>query len=160
MSWTKEELVRAAYEELSLQGYNFDLDQEELELGMRRMDSMLATWNGKGIRLGYPIPSTSDGGNLDDSSTLPDSANETVYLNLAIRLAAGFGKQVTQATMAAAKEGYDVLLSRAAMPIEQQLPNTLGRGAGNKTWRGNTNPFFNTPVDPVAAGGDGPINFE
>jgi hypothetical protein len=157
VSWTKKQLIEEAYGELALAGYVFDLEPEEMQTALRRLDTMIATWTAKGINLGYPLPSSPDASNLDDDSNLPDLAIEPVYMNLAVRLAAGGGKQLHPSTLTGAKTGYDMLLGRAAMPIEQQLPNTLPRGAGNKPWRGVGSPFMPEPTDPLADDGDGAI---
>ena len=79
MSWTKRQLIVQAYSELGLADYVFDLSADQLADAMRKMNSMMATWNAKGIRLGYPMPNSASGGDLDDDSAIPDSANEAVY---------------------------------------------------------------------------------
>lgn len=159
MGWTKRQFVTQAFEEIGLAAYVFDLTPEQLQSALRRLDSMMATWNAKGIRLGYPIPSNPDDSDLDQESGVPDSANEAIYLNLGIKLAPGFGKSVSTETKASAKLAYDTLLARAAMPVEQQLPGTMPAGAGNKPWRVYDDPFLRQPVDPLLAGEDGPIEF-
>lgn len=160
MGWTKRQFVAQAFEEIGLASYVFDLSPEQMESALRRLDSMMATWNSKGIRLGYPIPSSPQDSNLDAETGVPDSANEAIYLNLGIRLAPSFGKTVSADTKAAAKMAYDSLLSRAAMPMEQQMPAHMPAGAGNKPWRNTDNPFLTPPVDPLLAGQDGPIEFD
>jgi hypothetical protein len=159
MGWTKGQFVTQAFDEIGLAAYVFDLGPEQLESALRRLDSMMATWNAKGIRLGYPIPSSPQNSNLDDETGVPDSANEAIYSNLAVRLAPSFGKTVSPDTKAAAKLGYDALLARATMPMEQQLPGTMPAGAGNKPWRNTDSPFLTPPTDPLLAGQDGPIEF-
>jgi hypothetical protein len=159
MGWTKRQFVTQAFEEIGLAAYVFDLTPEQLQSALNRLDSMMAAWNAKGIRLGYPISSSPQNADLDEQTGVPDSANEAVYLNLGIRLAPGFGKTVAAETKASAKMSYDTLLSRAAMPPEQQLPGTMPSGAGNKPWRVYDNPFLRRPVDPLLAGEDGPIEF-
>lgn len=144
--WTKRQLIEEAFTELALQGYEFDISPEEQNTALRRLDTMMATWEGKGIRVGYLFPSGPDDSDPDSASGLPDSAVETVYLNLAIRLAAGFGKQLNPTTQQTARDGYDALLWRAAMPREQQMPNTLPRGAGNRVYN-DQRPFFPRPDD-------------
>lgn len=158
MGWTKRQFVTQAFEEIGLAAYVFDLTPDQLQSAVRRLDSMMASWNAKGIRLGYPTPSDPDDSDLSEQTNVPDSANEAIYLNLGIRLAPGFGKTVSTETKASAKAAYDTLLSRAAMPVEQQLPGNMPSGAGNKPWRYD-NPFLNHPVDPLLAGEDGPIDF-
>lgn len=159
MSYTKRQFVAAAFEEIGLASYVFDLSPEQLQSALRKLDAMMATWNGMGIRLAYPLPSSPLDSDLDEVTNVPDSANEAICTNLAIKLAPAYGKQVMPDTKATAKESYNVLLSRAAMPMEQQLPGTMPSGAGNKTWRGADTPFVRRPVDPLLAGGDGEIEF-
>ena len=159
MGYSKRQFVTAAFEEIGLASYVFDLQPEQLQSALRRLDSMMADWNGKGIRLGYPIPGSPQFSDLDEPSEVPDSANEAIITNLAIRIAPGYGKQVMPDTKATAKETYNTLLSRAAVPMEQQLPGTMPSGAGNKPWRVYDDPFLRPPVDPVLAGQDGPIQF-
>lgn len=145
MGWTKGRIISEAYGELALQGYDFDITPEEQQTALRRLDTMMATWEGKGIRLGYAFPDGPDGSDPSQPAGLPDVAIEAAYLNLAIRLAAGFGKQLTVDTKRTAREAYDTLLRAAAQPIEQQLPNTMPRGAGNKPWGATDRPFFGRP---------------
>lgn len=158
MGWTKRQFVTQAFEEVGLAAYVFDLTPEQLESARRRLDAMMASWNAKGVRLGYPIPSSPQDGDLDAETNVPDAANEAIYLNLGIRLAPGFGKVVSPDTKAIAKTAFDTLLSRAAMPPEQQLPGTMPSGAGNKR-RHSDNPFLRQPTDPLLAGEDGQIEF-
>jgi len=162
MSWSKQEIINESFSELALQGYVFNVGPDELQGALRRLDTMMATWNGKGIRLGYPVPSTADGSTLDQDSGLPDWAIEAAYMNLAIRIAAGYGKQITQTTAAAAKTALDVVMQRMAMPAEQQMPSTMPIGAGNRRWAsgGDRNPFFPTPTEPLLAGQDGAIDYD
>lgn len=158
--WTKRQLIEEAFGELALAGYVFDLTPEEMQTALRRMDTMLATWDGKGIRLGYALTAGPDTSDLDQPSGLPDAANEAVYLNLAIRLAAGFGKPLQASTLAAAKQAYDALITAAAMPTQQQLRDTLPRGAGNKPWRTAGNPFISPPdLEPLRVGEGGDLDF-
>ena len=160
MSWTKRQFVVQAFDEIGLAAYVFDLTPEQLQSALRRLDAMLALWNAKGIRLGYPIPSNPQDSSLDEATDVPDSANEAIYTNLSVRLAPSFGKTVSTDTKASAKLGYDTLLSRAAMPMEQQLPGTMPAGAGNKPWRNTDSPFLTPPVDPLLVGQDGPLTLE
>jgi hypothetical protein len=159
MGYSKRQFVAAAFEEIGLASYAFDLQPQQFESALRRLDAMMASWNALGIRLGYPLPSSPQFSDLDAESEVPDSANEAIITNLAIKLAPGYGKQVMPDTKATAKETYNTLLSRAAVPMEQQLPSTMPSGAGNKPWRVYDDPFLRHPVDPVLAGQDGPIQF-
>lgn len=160
MSWTKRQFVEAAFEEIGLASYVFDLQPEQMNMALRRMDAMMATWNTKGIRLGYPLPSTANGSDLDDDSNLPDAANQAVILNLAIQLAPGFGKQVSQDTKRNAKDAYRGLLMISTQPPEMQMPGSMPSGAGNKPWQGVDREFLEEPVDPLLAGQDSVLEFD
>lgn len=159
MGYSKRQFIYAALEEIGLASYVFDLQPEQLEAARRRLDAMMADWNGKGIRLGYPLPNSPQDSDLDEPTLVPDWANEAIITNGAVRLAPGYGKVVMPETKAVAKDSYNTLLQRATMPPEQQLPATMPAGAGNKPWRVYDNPFIRPPVDPVDAGPDGPLQF-
>ena len=143
MGWTKLQLVDQAFGELSLSdAQGFEVTADEKQRALRMLDAMLATWAAKGVCIGYAFP-----GDINSASGIIDSAAETVYLNLAARLAPGYGKQLSPMTLKNAREGYDTLLWAAAHPINQQLPNTQPLGAGNKPWRRTARPFMPKP-DP------------
>lgn len=161
MGWTKRQFVTQAFEEIGLAAYVYELTPEQLDSALRRMDAMIAGWNSSGVRIGYPLPSSPDSSNIDVDSGVPDFANEAIYLNLAVRLAAPYGKVLAPETKAAADMAYSNMANQVMPPIpERQMPRTLPRGAGTKPWRNTTNPFCNPPEDPVLAGTDGPIILE
>lgn len=159
MGWTKRQFVEQAYEEIGYASYVYDLEPEQLESAMRRLDSMMTTWNGKGIRLGYPAPGSPEYSNLDAETGVPDYANEAIYVNLALRLAPTVGKTLAMETKANAKALYNLLLQKTSLPMEQQMPKTMPAGAGHKPWRRHNDPFVREPKDPLLAGDDGPIEF-
>lgn len=159
MSWTKRQFIEQAFNEAGLASYVFDLTPEQLQSALRQMDAMLATWNTKGIRISYPLPGSPEASNIDAETTVPDSANEAIYLNLAVRIAPGFGRQLMPDTKASAKAAYDALLSAAAMPPEMQFPQGVPLGAGNKPFVWG-NQFTRDPVDPLLAGQDSEIEFD
>ncbi len=155
MSYSKRQYVEAAFAEIGMAGYVFDLQPQDLEQALRRLDAMMAEWNAKGIRLGYPLPGSPQFSDINAQSEVPDSANEAIITNLGMRLAAGYGKAVMPQTMMVAKQAYNTLLARATFPVQQQLPATMPAGAGTKPWRMYDNPFIRPPVDPVQVGPDG-----
>lgn len=157
MGWTKRQFVVQAFEEIGYASYAYDLEPEQLQSACRRLDSMMGTWNGKGIRLGYPIPTSPENTDLDTETNVPDSANEAIYLNLASRLASGIGKIVNPEIKSAAKAAYNVLLARATFPSEMQMPSTMPIGAGHKT---TIQVFVDSPTDPLLAGHDDELVFE
>ncbi len=162
MGWTKKQLIGAAYSELAIQGYEFDITPEEQQTALRCLDAMMATWEACGIRIGYSFPPNPDESDIDQDSGLPDSAVETTYLHLAMRLSAGIGKQLSADTKRAAAQGYASLMADAAMPRQQQFSGTLPIGAGNRSFPAR-GPFYPSPCDSpfqVAQGGDLDISEE
>lgn len=159
MGYSKRQFVAAALEEIGLAGYVFDLQPEQMQSALRRLDAMMAEWNAKGVRLAYPLPGSPENSDIDAESEVPDAANEAIICCLALRVAPSYGKQVSANTLLNAKNAYNTLLSRAAMPPEQQLPGTMPAGAGRKMWQTGLDPFLQSPVDPVQAGPDGILEF-
>ena len=155
MSWTKRQLITASFDEIGLASNEFDIQPEELESALRRLDSMMAEWNVQGIRVGYPLSSIANN-SLDLDSGVPDSATEAIITNLAIRIAPSYGRQVSRDTKVAASKAYDTLLMRslALQPHEKQYPGTLPVGAGNRRYRFRNENFFTRPEDPVDVGPD------
>lgn len=150
---TKRELIQGAHAELGLADYVFDLPTEQLQLALRRLDAMMAEWDGMGLRLGYPIPGSVEGGDLDAEAGVPDKAWETITLNLAIRLAPSFGKTVAPETRAVAHKGLNMLLGKV-LPPEQSL-GRIPAGAGNKNWRYDLDPFLRPRGPELDVGPDG-----
>lgn len=158
MSWTKRQFVVQAFEEVGYASYAYDLQPEQLQAGLRKLEAMIGTWNGKGIRLGYPLSDNPDNADLDTTTNVPDASNEAIYTNLAIRIAATIGKTCSMETKQVARSSYMELLSRFMKPQEQQFPETLPLGAGNKPWR-QDDPFMPGPEEQIDAGPDGPLQF-
>jgi hypothetical protein len=159
MGYSKRQFCEAAFEEIGIASYVFDLSPEALESCMRRLDAMMAEWNAKGIRLGYPIPGSPDESDLDEPTGVPDSANEAIITSLGVRIAPSYGKAVSPDTKLTAKAGYNTLLARATYPPEMQLPSTMPLGAGNKPgWVHG--PFVDAPETTIDAGSDNSLTFD
>lgn len=158
MSYTKKQIIELAFEEIGLANYNFDLQPEQFQTGLKRLDLMMATWNKKGIRIGYPISSSPLADTLNDEVDVRDSALEAMYSNLAKRIAPSFGKTISMDLKANAHSTYLDLL-RDTSEIQERGFTTLGAGAGNKAWRyyGNDG-FLRQKPDSVDGGQDGPID--
>jgi hypothetical protein len=134
VGWKKRDLVTQAYGELALAGYVFDLEPEEIQFAITKMDTMLASWDSKGVRLGYAIGHSPDGGDPDDESGVAVRNVDAVVLNLAVALAASKGKQLAQSTLKGAKDAYDALVAAVVVSQVQQVqwPHGTPRGAGNR----------------------------
>lgn len=160
MTWSKGDLIDEAYAEMALAGYEFDITPEEKNTAVRRLDTMMATWAARGINLGYNFGTTPTDTVLTADSGLQLIAVEAVYSNLALRLCAGKGKTIPVGTARGARQALDALLTAIAKAEvqEQQLPNRMGRGAGNKPWRTVNQPFMPRPnIDPTRNFDDGDL---
>lgn len=161
MGWTKREFIAQAYEEIGLASYVYDLTPEQQNSALKRLDAMMATWDGNGITVGWMMPSTPDSSDIDFKTNVPDVANEAIYSNLAVRLSAAFGKVPSAELKALAANSYKTLASFMIKDIPQrQMPSTMPHGAGDKPQIGFSNQFFSTPNDQLAAGNDNIITLE
>lgn len=161
MSWTKLDIVRQAFDMIGLASYTYDLQSEQMESALRQLDAMVANWNLKGIRLGYPLPASVSTSDINDDTNVSDMALEALYQNLALRIASSIGKQVMPELKQYAFLAYQNLLSMSAkQPYEMQMPRTMPRGSGNKPWRYEGDEFVDGPVDPLLAGDDDIIEFD
>ena len=142
MSWTKKQIIDQAFAEIGLASYTYDLQPEEYNKALFNLDAMMSTWFGKGINLGYPIAASPEDADITTETSLPAYANEAVYLNLAIRIAPGYGKQLSRDTKRAAKSALNVVYLNQTTPQEINIPNTTPAGAGGKRWTSDRDPFL------------------
>lgn len=156
MGYTKRQLISDALDAIGIDDDVFDIPASKTQKAMKKLNAMMAEWNGMGLRLGYPIPTNAEGGDLDDDAGIPDSAWEAVITNLALRVAPSFGKQVMPETKVTAKGALDMLLGKV-MPPQMQL-GRIPAGAGNKPWRYD-DPFLQRQKDPLDAGPDSEMEF-
>ena len=156
MSWTKKQLIEAAYRKLGMANYVFDLEAEQLQSACNDMDAMVAAWYP--INISYVFSDSPDTADINAESGVPSFANAAIYLNLAIILAPDVGKLIPPSLTAEAKKAYLTML-KAALPKtnERQMPSTLPRGAGQKPWRDASGPFMPVPANPIETGPDGEL---
>ncbi len=154
MGWTKRQYIEAAFTEIGMTDYVFDLQPQDLQAALRRLDTMMADWYERGILLGYPLPGAPGASDLDEQTSVPDRANEAIITNLACKIAPSYGRQVMPATMISAREALNTILVRAARPGRMQYPNQTPAGAGNKYWGMFWGPFLRPPQDEVTEAGN------
>lgn len=134
MSWTKRQLIEEAFTEIGYAAYSYDLDTDQLQAGLRRLDAMMAQWDRKGIKIGFPLAASPQDSDIDQETEVTDTAAEAIYSNLALKIAPMVGKMVSMDTKRSAKIGYNVLLGDAVKPSSMPLPDDLPLGSGNKSW--------------------------
>lgn len=145
MSWTKKQLIDQAYAEIGLADYVFDLQPEDLEYALRILDTMVARWSGKGVKINYNLPSSPDSSSLDDESGIPDAATQAVYLNLALQLAPSNGKMPSADMRRNAKSASDDLSTFVSFIPERQYRSKTQAGEGNKPYRDTRRTFLPRP---------------
>jgi len=159
MSYSKRQFVEKAYEKIGIAKYSFDISPEMETAAVEDLDAMMGEWNGRGIRLGYPMPGSPEDTDLDAPTVVPNWAWSAVYLNLAIMLSDSLGKAVSPETKTGALRAYNTVMSRSITIPQVQMPASMPSGAGNR-WRG---PGWNYVVPPSAQSISGPDdgpNFE
>lgn len=156
MSWTKRQFVTQALEEIGLAAYVFDLQPEQMNSARIKLDAMVASWNARGIRINYPLPTKQDGSDLDDDTGVPDAANEAIYKNLAIQLAPSYGKQISPDTRISAKLALDTLIKSLVRTPQMKLPSSMPIGAGYKS---EDITFVQPTDDNVLASPDNTLEF-
>lgn len=157
MSWTKRELVLQAFAEIGLPYYSYDLKPEQLQTALNRLDSMMASWNADGLRLGYALASSPSTTDLDQDSGLPDAANLAVYSNLAILVGSAIGKVASDQLKKTARESYNALSAKFVQVPQRLRPSDIPAGAGNKPWRIYGDPFLPPSPEPLTTGLDGDV---
>lgn len=149
MGHSKRHYITEAYSEIGKADYAFDLNPEALQSALRRLDSMLAEWDGRGIRIGYV------GGNglgdIDADTLIPAWADEAIVLNLAIRLAPGFGKAVAPETKTQAGISLRTVMSKTAQSRPRSLPGYGGAG--------NYGRAMPAPEETISVGNDDQLEF-
>lgn len=149
---TKYDLVVAAYENLGLAEYVFDLQPEEIASGVKRLDRMMADFDARGIRLGYPIAAIAAAPSPTQVISIPDWAEDPVSLQLSLRIAPTIPKQVSMDVKKSAREGYRTLLMADYEIPQMQMPRHMPIGLGNR--RNTKNQQFFAPVDRVTTVND------
>jgi|GEM_PF-6567499 hypothetical protein len=142
---TKREVILAAYEELGLAEYNFDISPEEMASARKRLDRMMAEWEAK-VTTGYMIPLDPDDSDENDECGVPDAIINAMAMNLAVRMGPSLGKVLSLETRVGAKNAYDGMLGFLAVIPSIKYPSTLPVGAGNKPLPGRRE-FFQERKD-------------
>ena len=155
MGYTKSDFVYASLNEIGIADYDFDIGSEQTEAVMKRLDAMMALWDSKGIKLGYPMPTSADDSSLTQETNVPDVAWEAIILNLAIRIAPSYGKAVDIGTKILAKQALNTLYSISS-PVPEMQFNSMPKGAGYKS----DGPFTAPPVDTLKDGDSAELDLE
>lgn len=133
-SWSKRLIINEALDEIGISSYDFDSTAYNLQTALRRLDSMMAIWIDLSIIFEpdpYPYFTDVTLSDLDQDTNAPGEAISAMFLNLAVRLAPGYGKSVSRETKIGAKLSFNNLLGNYAIGVEQDFGSFLV-GAGAK----------------------------
>ena len=159
MSYSKQQFVSFALEEIGYANYIFDIMPEQTESVLRTLDAMMANWDARGIKLGYPLIDNPSYSNITSDTGVPDSANEAIVTNLAVKIGPRFGKTIPQELKQSAKTSYDNLLILLTTPRPMDFPTILPIGQGNKPWlRPCSSVFISPPCDSITDADNGAID--
>lgn len=158
MSWTKKQLIEEAFDTIGIATHSFPMQPEQYASALKKLDSMMATWNGEGIRLGYPLYSDQNDSDIDELSNIPDWSYEAVYQNLALRIAPSFGKVVMPDLKQNAKDSYDKIITRVTRPPEMQITG-LPKGQGHKGWNLASSVMLDEPTEPLTDSSSDTIDY-
>ena len=144
-SYTKLELINAAFDNMGLASYVFDISSDSQQAALRMLSSMMGTWAAQGINLGYPLYLDPTNDDINQDSNLPATAIEATYLNLAIRMSPSYGKTVSPEAKETARSAFNAMLTNIAPAIPVLADKTI-LGAGNRNgWWGKV--FTNNVQD-------------
>lgn len=153
---TKRQIITEAFNFIGLAPVVYDLSPEQLESARRQLDSMMATWNAKGIRIGFPLSINPDSGDLDEEINLPDGCLEASYMELGKRLAPTYGKMLTPDHKSQAREAYQAMLAQLVTMPKMHMPSGFPLGAGVRRYLNE--PSWSVKTEPpLLAGNDGEI---
>lgn len=142
MSYTKRQIVAAAYTEAGVANYEFDISPEMVENGVVRLNMLAGSLAGTGIDIQFPSENTNTP-QVDMTAYVPSASELYLVLEMAIQLAPSIGKTISPETRSNCAMAYSNMLVNRSMPIPQMcLPGTMPIGAGNKYWGTTSYPFF------------------
>jgi len=102
MAWTNQEIIVQALADIGIADYVYTLTTAQLNNALIRLKAMMGSWDTKGITTGYIQASL-----IGESSGIEVATAEAAAINLAVRLAPGYGKEISPQTLYAAKMAYD-----------------------------------------------------
>lgn len=150
----KRRAVEMAYAMLGISAATgIQLQPEQYTDGLTMLNAMMTSYSGQGQRVGYNARSEATNDQNEELGT-PDTLDEAVYSNLAIRLSVTIGKSLTPGQLAIAQKGELALYAWVGsrnMPRMQYTRQTP-TGAGNKPYRNMPGQFMQ-PRDHIGITG-------
>lgn len=125
---SKIKLIDKAYSKLEISGLTFNPTPEDVTLAVDELESMMAELDSRNACVGYnfedePEPSS--------ESYIPKWAENAIQTNVAVRLAADFGKVASPSLQTQANQSMSNFLARTAKYRHINPPNRQAAGSGN-----------------------------
>ncbi len=138
---TKRLVINMAYDEVRMAVPEFQVNPNELNTALLKLDILMAEWAVSGIYLGYNQPTIPGDGDLDDAIGIPNATLHSVALYLALRISPAFGKSLSKETSGALVQAMSNLRAMSARIPNMRYPRTTPLGQGNRWWLFNNFPF-------------------
>ncbi|MBB4857008.1 hypothetical protein HNO88_000305 [Novosphingobium chloroacetimidivorans] len=133
---TKRQLIEQMFVECGVNGWEYDIQPEEKQKALTRLDALMAELAGRGMALGYNAPDEIGGGDLDDELGVPDQAFYGLAVLGAERLSPTMGKTQSVATRQALTAAMKAVRSAALVLVPDQAVGNMRVGSGNRWWFG------------------------
>lgn len=126
------DIIRDALEQIRVADANAAIGDNDAATGLRALNAMMRSWEAGGLSLGW-----SDVVRTQDDMPTPPETDEAVGANLAVRLAAKYGVQVSATTVALATEGVSLIRAMIANNDYSRCSyGDLPRGTGQRSGAG------------------------
>ena len=125
---SKIELIDRAYSKLRISGITVNPSPGDVEIALDEMECMLAEWDLVNVCLGYQFE---DEPEPNAESGLVRGYENAVQVNLAVRIAPEFGKQVPGELMMQASQSYSKVSSAVAVVKQTPYPQRQPVGEAN-----------------------------
>lgn len=129
---TRAQILSRAFGRLGMGDYEFDVTPDERGVARDALDSMLAEWASSGVDLGH-TPSDADTDAVLVST--PVWADQAIVANLALRMAADFGKTPGTSVTKDAKRGYDLATAKTLSIPAAKRAQSVAHGGGERYYR-------------------------
>lgn len=127
--FTKVDVIKDAYSKIRISGLTVNPTPEDLELALKRLENMMATWFARNIVVNYQFEENPD---PNSQNGVIRSFQDAMSSNLAIKLIADFNKEAPQTLFAQASSGLETVSGVVAMDRlnKVQYPTRQPRGSG------------------------------
>jgi len=143
-------LINDAFNDLEIKSAEVDLTTSEINTGIRYLNRIMVYFAASGLNVGFTKVVDKDA-----ETDIPDWFEDAVVSHLAIRLAPGFGVQISPAIIIIAKEAITNARIRLMHLHAPTFPSTLPIGSGN--YQGDNVKFFLDETEGDLEGGNNQI---